>query len=358
MFTVDTDRHRGLVSIRPDVAAVETDNRAVRLQRPMRVRCDVGSRLHFGFQNLSLAHERLYGGVGLALDSPRVVVEAEPDDRVVCDDDLVAGFATRSCAILGVEGVAIDVVESLPRHVGLGSGTQTALATLAAVARAHGRSSDVRELAPALDRGGRSGVGVGTFESGGFVVDAGHPTERFTTAPPQAGEWEVPRIIARHELPGDWRFLVVLPEADAGRSGDSEDESMRTVVEGADPSVADSLSALMVRRLLPAVADDRLEAFGDAVGEFGRLNGAWYAEEQGGVYRPPAGRLIDELDDSPAVRGVGQSSWGPAVYGVTDASMAADARAEAERALSALDRSGSVRVVSPRNEGARITQVR
>ena len=320
----------------------------------MSVRVDVGGRLHVGFQNLSLAHERLYGGVGIAVDSPRVVLEAERDDRVRCDDSLVARYAERSCELLGVDGVTIEAIETLPRHVGVGSGTQTALATLAAVANVYDREPSIREHAPSLNRGGRSGIGVAAFESGGFIVDAGHPTERFTTAPPAPGEWDVPAVTARHDIPEEWRILLVLPDVIAGRSGDGEDESMRTVVENADPSVANSLSNLLVRRLLPAVSEARLEAFGDAIGEFGRLNGAWYADEQGGVYRPPAGRLIDELSESPAVRGVGQSSWGPAVYGITDISLAAEARAVATDALDSVGVDGRVRVVEPRNDGARI----
>jgi beta-ribofuranosylaminobenzene 5'-phosphate synthase len=164
----------------------------------------------------------------------------------------------------------------------------------------------------------------------------------------------VPAVVTRHELPDSWRFVLVLPEAEPGRSGETENESMRAVVENADPSVADDVASLLVRRLLPAVAEGRLEAFGDAVGALGRLNGAWYADEQGGVYRPPAGRLIDALADQPSVRGVGQSSWGPAVYGVTDASLADTAQSAAEAALSEAGVDGDVRVVTPRNEGARI----
>lgn len=323
----------------------------------MRVRVDAGGRLHVGFQNLSLAHERIYGGVGIALEAPRISLEAEPAERVVCEDELVSEYAERSCAVFGVDGVEIEVVESLPRHVGLGSGTQTALATLAAVAQCHGKAPEIRRHAPALNRGGRSGIGVAAFESGGFIADAGHPTERFTTAPPTPGEWTVPAVTARHEVPEDWRFVVVLPDAENGRSGTGEDESMRTVVENADPSIADSLAALLTRRLLPAVAEGRLEAFGDAIGSFGRLNGAWYADEQGGVYRPPAGQLIDRLSESPALRGVGQSSWGPAVYGVTDTSLSEAARRAAEESLSEIGVEGEVRVVAPRNEGATITRI-
>ncbi|QLD84197.1 GHMP kinase [Natronomonas halophila] len=322
----------------------------------MCARVEAGARLHFGFQNLSLAHERLYGGVGATLDEPRVVLEADPAESVVCADGLVAEYAERACELLEVTGAHVRVEETLPRHVGLGSGTQLALATLAVVAAAHDREPNVRERAPQLGRGGRSGVGVATFEAGGFVVDAGHPTERFTTAPPERGEWAVPAVVARHDLPDSWRFVLVLPDAEPGRSGESEDESMRAVVENADPSVADDVATLLVRRLLPAVAEGRLEAFGDSVGALGRLNGAWYADEQGGVYRPPAGRLIDALADRPSVRGVGQSSWGPAVYGVTDASLADTARSVAEEALTEAGVDGNVRVVAPRNEGARITR--
>jgi beta-ribofuranosylaminobenzene 5'-phosphate synthase len=133
---------------------------------------------------------------------------------------------------------------------------------------------------------------------------------------------------------------------------------MRTVVEHADPSVADSLATLLVRRLLPAVAEGRLAAFGDAIGEFGRLNGAWYADEQGGVYRPPAGRLIDALSESSAISGIGQSSWGPAVYGVTDISRADEAIADAEAALEAIGTEGRVHLVEPRNDGARLDRSR
>ncbi len=324
----------------------------------MRVRVDVGSRLHFGFQNLSLGHERLYGGIGVAVESPSVVLEAEPAEAIVCDRRPFLEYAERSCAVLGVDGVALEVEETLPRHVGLGSGTQAALATLLATASAHGRSAPIRELAPELNRGGRSGIGVATFESGGFVVDAGHPTERFTTSPPPPGEWTVPAVSAHHDVPSSWRFLVVIPEVEAGRSGEDEDESMRSVVENADSSIADSIATLLVRRLLPAIAEGRLEAFGEAIGELGRLNGAWYADEQGGIYRPPAGRIIDSLSESPAVLGVGQSSWGPTVYGVTDVAMAGEAIAAAEGTLSSLGIEGRVRAVEPRNRGAGVRRLR
>lgn len=315
-------------------------------------RVSAGARLHVGFLNLSLAHERLYGGVGVALAQPRATVAAERAPRVVCEDDLAADYAARACELLDVPGAAVTVEETLPRHVGLGSGTQLALATLAAVAGTYDREPLIRERAPALGRGGRSGVGVAAFEMGGFIVDAGHPTGRFTTDRPADGEWTVPKVVARHAVPDEWRALLVIPEAVDGRSGEAEDASMRATVEAAEPGIADELAGVLTRQLLPGVASGNLSDAGRAIAEFDRLNGAWYAEAQGGVYRPPAGALIDALDGDHAVDGVGQSSWGPVVYSLTDVSRTVAAREAGERALDAAGISGTVRVVSFANTGA------
>ncbi|MFD1562243.1 beta-ribofuranosylaminobenzene 5'-phosphate synthase family protein [Haloarchaeobius amylolyticus] len=313
-----------------------------------------GARLHVGFQNLSLARERLYGGIGVGLAEPRVTVTAEPAADITTDDPLVDRYARRAIDVLEVSGVAVTLEESLPRHVGLGSGTQLALTVLMATARAHGLEPRVREHAPAMGRGGRSGGGVATFEDGGFVVDAGHPTNRFTTEPPAEGDWTVPPVVARHDLPAEWRFLVVVPDADPGRSGDDEDESMRAVVERADPAVADEIAGVVTRKLLPAAAAGRLEAFGEAIAEIGRKNGVWYADAQGGVFRPPAGALVESLEDCPVLSGVGQSSWGPAVYGVTDVDHAAEAEAAARDALAERGLEGRVVLAEPAQRGARV----
>ncbi|MFC7165432.1 beta-ribofuranosylaminobenzene 5'-phosphate synthase family protein [Halospeciosus flavus] len=323
----------------------------------MSCRVESTARLHFGFGNLSLAHDRLYGSLGVTLDEPRVVVEADPADDhagVDCEHEDAREYAERAVDLLDVDGARVRVREELPRHVGLGSGTQLALTTFTAVAGAHGLDPDVRAYAPRLGRGGRSGIGVAGFESGGFVVDAGHPTERFTTERPPTGEWSVPPVAAHHDVPEAWRFLVVVPDAEPGRHDADEEASMRSVVESADSSVADRIAGTVFRRVLPAVATGDHTAFGAGVEEVGRLNGRWYADAQGGVYRPPAGELVEHLSTRPAVAGAGQSSWGPAVYGVTDADHADEAREAAHEALAAAGVDGDVFVAGPRNHGATV----
>ncbi|MFB6266313.1 MAG: beta-ribofuranosylaminobenzene 5'-phosphate synthase family protein [Halodesulfurarchaeum sp.] len=324
----------------------------------MRVRVETGPRIHAGFCNLSLAHERLYGSLGVGLSAPKLVVAVEPAPDVTAGSAIAREFARRSVDILGVPGASVDIERSLPRHVGLGSGTQLALAIYTGIARAHERAASVREAAPELGRGGRSGVGVKTFESGGFVLDAGHPTDRFTTAVPEAGSWEVPSPIVHEEIPADWRFLLVVPDGERGHHGEREEEGMRAVVERANPDLADRIAGVVVREVLPAIVGGDVSAFGEGLETVGRLNGHWYAEEQGGIYRPPAGELVEYLRTVPAIEGVGQSSWGPAVYGVTHERHADAAREAGEEALARVDVDGTVHLVNPRNEGATVTAPR
>lgn len=321
----------------------------------MAVRVTTGARLHFGFMNLSLAHERLYGGIGVALGTPQIEVAATPANAIECANSTARPFVSRAVDHLGVSGATVDIESTFPRHVGLGSGTQLALATYLAIARAYDLPGAPREAAPALDRGGRSGVGVATFESGGFVLDAGHPVERFTTDRPPRGEWTVPAVAAQHHIPQDWRFVLVRPEGDPGRSDAVEEQSMRRVVETAAPEIADEISAIVTRRLLPAIATDDQGGFGAAVQAIGRLNGTWYADEQGGIYRPPVGPIIDALSAHPSIVGAGQSSWGPTVYGLTAVDREDAARAAADEALQTAGVDGTVQITRPRNQGASIT---
>ncbi|KAB1187974.1 MULTISPECIES: beta-ribofuranosylaminobenzene 5'-phosphate synthase family protein [Haloferax] len=318
------------------------------------VRVSAGARIHFGFLNLSLARDRLYGGLGVGLDEPQVVVSAEPAAEVDCRHPAARQYAEQAVDLLGVDGANVVVERTLPRHAGLGSGTQLALAVLRAVAAATETDVDVRQLAPEMGRGGRSGIGVASFEHGGAILDAGHPTARFTTDRPADGSWTVPAVAARHTVPDDWRFLLVVPDVDPGRNGAAEEASMRSVVERADPATSDRIAGIVTRRLLPALAEGSAERFGEAVESVGRLNGTWYADEQGGVYRPPVGALVSSLSESPAVYGSGQSSWGPTVYGVTDAAHVDEAIAAGRAALADAGIEGTVTISRGRNRGAQV----
>ena len=304
----------------------------------MRVRIETPARLHFGFLDLSGETGRLYGGVGVALSRPRAVVEAEPAEEIDTDaGGYFENLLRDAVDVLDVPGARLDVHDTLPRHVGLGSGTQHASAVLEAVGRANDVETTRRHVR-AMGRGVRSGVGRAVFENGGFVVDAGHPVGV------DRENRRVPSVAVRHAVPSDWRFIVAVPDGE-GAHGEDEERRMRRVV-GDEAGIGDRVRREFVGRVLPGAAEGDVADFGAGVAEIDRLNGVWYADEQDGVYHDASAPIVERLGEHDAVAGAGQSSWGPSVYAVTTADHAADVAGSVDPPCF---------ITSPDNHGARVS---
>ncbi|MBA2565205.1 MAG: hypothetical protein H0V09_07250, partial [Gemmatimonadetes bacterium] len=95
------------------------------------VTVDAPARLQLGLLDLRGDLDRVFGGVGVAIAEPRVVVECAPATRLEVtgpDADRAAGVARRFFEHHDLESsAAIRILRCIPRHVGLGSGTQLAL---------------------------------------------------------------------------------------------------------------------------------------------------------------------------------------------------------------------------------------
>ena len=123
------------------------------------------ARLHFGMLDPAGIGSRRFGGCGVAVESPRVVVAVRPrsGEEVVAHGsqaERAAEFARRARAAFGLRGgVEVDVREAIPPHIGLGSGTKLGLAIARGVAELAGISAGPEQLADASGRGARSSVG-------------------------------------------------------------------------------------------------------------------------------------------------------------------------------------------------------
>jgi beta-ribofuranosylaminobenzene 5'-phosphate synthase len=96
------------------------------------------SRLHITLIDLNGALGRIDGGVGLTLDYPSIRINAKKDTQLSVSGTTEFAERIRSAASAvltqyNINGVAIDVVQEYPNHVGLGSGTQVALAVGTAI---------------------------------------------------------------------------------------------------------------------------------------------------------------------------------------------------------------------------------
>jgi beta-RFAP synthase len=259
--------------------------------------------LHLGFFDLEGGAGRRFGSIGLSLDQPatRLSARRAAETRVSGpEQDRVSRYLTKMCAHLGLSGhYAIDIERAMPSHAGLGSGTQLALGLAAALRRLEGHSDDLRGDAERLDRGARSGIGIGLFGQGGLVVDGGKG--RLAAPPP---------LLARLEVPEAWRVLLVLDRDRAGLSGPQE-RSAFDALAPMDPAVSGAICRLVLMQALPALAEQDLAGFGSAVTAIQNHAGDYFAPSQGGRFTSPlVGDAMRVLAQAGAT-GIGQSSWGP-----------------------------------------------
>jgi beta-ribofuranosylaminobenzene 5'-phosphate synthase len=302
------------------------------------------ARLHFGMLDPMGLGARRFGGFGVGVEYPRVVVGVDRAQSSIAagpQAERAATFATQARAEFGLrEEVEVNVYEAIPPHTGLGSGTKLGLAIARATAVLAGAAPEPERLAQASGRGARSSVGCWTFAAPGLVVEAGVP-EGGSLSP----------LVVRHPMPVPWRCVLAVPLGVEGLSGTAEERFFGRLYEpaGAEPSV----SRLLLTELLPGLLTADIDEFGAALTRIQQEMGSMFAAQQGGVFHPRAARLVETLL-ALGVRAVGQSSWGPAVYGIVDGP---DAAAEvADQLRDAAGADTQVTVVDFDRRGAWVTR--
>jgi beta-RFAP synthase len=300
------------------------------------------ARLHFGMLDPAGLGPRRFGGCGVGVEYPRVVVRLAPGpgQQVTArglQAERAAEFARRAAAAFGYAGgVEIDVLEAIPPHIGLGSGTKLGLATARGMAELAGRQAEPVQLAQASGRGARSSIGCWTFAAPGLVVEAG-VLEGGSISP----------LVARHPMPPQWRCVLAVPRGGEGLSGDAEKRFFEHLHE--QPSGESRVSRLLLTALLPGLVEEDIEEFGGALTEIQREIGSMFAARQGGVFHPRAAPVVRALLDL-GVKAVGQSSWGPTVYGIVDSpELAVDV---ADQLRATVGAASDVRVVDFDRRGA------
>ena len=282
------------------------------------------SRLHLGFFDLNGGLGRKFGSIGLSLQAPvtslsislskTFTAEGEDAERAI----KIAQQVSRHLKVDG--GVHIHLDQVIPEHSGLGSGTQLSLAVGMAMNALYQRSLTVNEVAVLTQRGTRSGIGLGTFSTGGLIVDGG-----------RASKSPVPPVIARTEFPEDWPILLIFDKGHSGVHGTQELAAFQNL-----PLFSEASAALLCRQVLmkalPAIAERDLPAFGQAIQSLQSVTGDYFAPAQGGgrYTSPLVAKVLGHLQFS-GVHCFGQSSWGPTGFAVFENQL------EAEKKLNQLN---------------------
>ena len=328
---------------------------------PMSVEVRTPARLHLGMLSFGVPTVRSFGGVGVMLDRPGVHVRMQRSEQLTARGPMserAIGFAKQCVRAWGLDqraACAIEVVSTPRAHVGIGSGTQLALAVAAgmrhlyrtpASPEGHGEEEDpaqhewafdtpdALELARAVGRGKRSCVGVYGFSRGGLIVEAGRYVLSNQPAPsgiqPQSPEHlesgsiaggyvvagedvvEYGPMVARVRLPSAWRCVIIIQRDSLGLHGEPEKAAFGKLPP-VPLEISAELSRLALMDLVPAAVEGKFTEFSDAVYRYGLLAGKPFEQES--LKLPHAASTADviELLGELGVRGCAQSSWGPAV---------------------------------------------
>lgn len=324
------------------------------------------SRLHVTLIDLNGKYGRIDGGVGITTQNPKLILEAEDeceDIQITFADSVssnlnketiedyqakIISAARKTNEFLNLTGgYQINLREVFPSHSGLGSGTQVSLAVAKLILKMNGHDLSSLEIAKIVGRGGTSGIGVASFDEGGFIVDSGHKKSmKPSFLPSSASKATPPPVIARYNFPEDWNIILVIPRVERKVFGDGEVNIFQEYCPIPLTEVQ-KLTHILLMKMMPAVLEKDLDAFGEAVNAIQTVG---FKKIELELQNPFIKDLMDNLKSAGA-SGVGMSSFGPTVYAITD-----NNSKEILRAASGLleGKEGDIILTRGQNKGAHI----
>ncbi len=274
------------------------------------------ARLHMGFIDLSGSLGRNFGSIGVALKeiSTQLSVVYANELTIVGASSARAKKCTQVlCKELNVsDQLQINIQTAIPEHVGLGSGTQMALAIGTALNVYYDLGLSTRQIAHLTDRGMRSGIGIGVFEKGGLVVDGGRGEQTI-----------IPPVISHMNIPEQWRFILVFDQRGQGLHGDQEISAFKELPQFPHQKAA-RLCYLLLMQGLPAIAEQNIKLFGDVISQLQQSVGEHFAAVQGGLFTSLEVAEVMQLLEQQGAVAIGQTSWGPTGFCAVDDKQKAD----------------------------------
>jgi beta-ribofuranosylaminobenzene 5'-phosphate synthase len=286
----------------------------------MKISVTTPSRLHFTLIDLNGSLGRIDGGAGLALEKPQTIVEACESEKFSIEAKERTGELERLAGKITAhyrlpDDFTLIVRKQIPKHAGLGSSTQLYLAAAKAITGLHGIKANTRELAMLAGRGGTSGIGVGAFEHGGFIVDSGHAygpgREKERSVPSSYSNAGPAPVAVRLDFP-DWKVLLCIPEG-AGLHGALELEYFRKHFP-ASRQEAERISRILMMKMIPAIIEKDIPEFDESMQLMNKARSFPFPKE--------TQKLIKDINKAGG-KATSMSSFGPAVFTFTDDSKTA-----------------------------------
>ena len=292
----------------------------------MKVKITTPCRLHFALIDLNGNIGRIDGGLGVALNEPNVIIEAE--NNQTNDFKLQTlnspGYSTAEIDQLTKNiikslnmgrNVSLRITSNIPAHVGLGSKTQLSLAISKALCLLNKIEKTPYELAQLTSRAGTSRIGLTAFERGGFIVDGGHTfgkgKQKETYLPSSASNAPPAPIIFWDTIPENWYFVVTIPHIKKGAHGSEEVDIFQQYCPISINDVR-TMSHVILMKILPALKEKRIDPFGHGIYEIQNIG---FKKLELGLQDQLIPELI-KFNMENGASGSGMSSFGPTTFAI------------------------------------------
>ncbi len=323
-------------------------------QDKYRVVIQTPSRIHLTLTDLTGQSGRVDGGIGITLDEPNILLEAERADELTVKGENAERAEAAARAVMeryGLGAAELVVRSGYKLHVGLGGGTQLGIAAGKALCELYNQPASIRDIAMTIKRGGTSGIGTAAFEMGGFIIDGGHsfgPGKQKADFRPSSASLGVspPPVIARHDFPESWKILLAVPNLPQGAHGRQEVDIFREYCPVPLADVHELCYQILVR-MVPSVIEENLDDFGSAVNRIQELG---FKKVEVGLQPPMVQELMAKMREAGAAC-AGLSSFGPTVYAIAD-SGSREIEAAAREVMGEIG--GEFLITRSRNDGAKV----
>lgn len=263
------------------------------------------ARIHFGFLELNLKADRVFGSVGLTISKYKTKIQFKSSKKFqvysLCDETkkAIENLITKLSKYYKLKPCEINVLDSIPRHSGLGSGTQLALIIGKGLTEFSKNKFEIETICEILGRGNRSGIGIESFRNGGFIVDAGKKKNT-----------KIPPIIFNQKWPKPWKLLLVSDMKSKGIHGKKEIQEFKRI---SSTNKNNSLSnyKTLLSEILPSLIEKDFLTFCLGIQKIQDNTAKVFSNSQGGKYvSKNIEKIFNELEKN-KLFGYGQSSWGP-----------------------------------------------
>ena len=221
---------------------------------------DSPARLHLGFMELNDTNPRVFGSIGLAITNFKFkqTIQFNKNFDVICSDKSIKLRIEEIIKLFSknykIKKCRLTVSDFIPLHKGLGSGTQVSLCTGFLISRFNNLNLSIENISKFLGRGQRSGVGVETFKSGGFIIDTGK--QKNSISPPQK--------LIDIKWPKDWQIILITNTNFSGLHGKKESNEFTKLKNISSKFVKENCFNLLMK-IIPGLLENDFYTFANGI---------------------------------------------------------------------------------------------